>query len=195
MGEDMATLIDLPVLTAADWESLPEDGGERWLVRGQLRVISEAPMTKRNRWHSQLVIAIGASLKAWRDRQPEPRGVVLGGEAGCVLQRDPDTVVGIDVAYFPAEAVEANPSTTLADGPPILAVEILSPPDRQQDIDEKVDLYLEAGVPLIWIVDPHLKTVVVVRPDAPPRLYNATETLNAEPHLPGFAVLVGTWFE
>lgn len=191
----MATLIDVPVLTAADWEALPDEGGEHWLVRGQLRVISEDLMTKRNRWHSQLVVAIGACLKAWRDRLPLPRGVVLGGEAGCILQRDPDTVVGIDVAYFSPEALVADRATTLVDGPPILAVEILSPSDRQQDIDEKVDLYLEAGVPLIWIVDPHLKTVVVVRPDAPPRLYNATETLDAEPHLPGFTVVVGTWFE
>lgn len=182
--------------TIADYESLPDDGVERWLVRGQFRERVEADMTKRNRWHSQILITIGACLKLWRDRQAEPRGAVLGGEAGCILQRDPDTVVGIDVAYFGPEVVAAETEgTTLMDGPPVLAVEILSPSDRQQDIDEKTDLYQAAGVPLIWLVDPHLHTVTVLRLDHPPRLFNETETLDGEPHLPGFAVAVTSLFE
>jgi Uma2 family endonuclease len=81
------------------------------------------------------------------------------------------------------------------DGPPIFAVEILSPSDKNEDIDEKIDEYLEAGVKLVWIVDPHLETVLVLRPDAPPRLYNVTETLDGEPHLPGFSTPVAMIFE
>ncbi|HET6422702.1 MAG TPA: Uma2 family endonuclease [Planctomycetaceae bacterium] len=191
----MSTVLE-NIATIADYESLPDDGIERWLVRGQLRERPENGMTKRNRWHSQILITIGTYLKLWRDRQPEPRGVVLGGEAGCILQRNPDTVVGIDIAYFgPDIAAMETEGTTLMDGPPVLAVEILSPSDRQQDIDEKTDLYQAAGVPLVWLVDPHLRTVTVLRLDQPPRLFNETDTFDAEPHLPGFKVSVAGLFD
>lgn len=191
----MSTILEQQI-TIADYEAFPDDDVERWVVRGQLRERPESGMTKRNRWHSQILITIGAALKAWRDRQPEPRGVVLGGEAGCILQRDPDTVVGIDVAYFgPDIAAMETEGTTIMDGPPVLAVEILSPSDRQQDIDEKTDLYQAAGVPLVWLVNPHLRTVTVLRLDQPPRLFNTSETLDAEPHLPGFSTSVASLFE
>ena len=35
-------------------------------------------------------------------------------------------------------------------------------------IDEKIELYLESGVRMIWIVNPRRKTVSVYRPDAEP---------------------------
>jgi Uma2 family endonuclease len=192
----MSTVLERTALTTADLLAMPDDGFERWLIRGQLREHRDASMAKRNRWHSQILISVGALLKTWRDRQPEPRGQVLGGEAGCILQRDPDTTVGIDVAYFgPEIAAQETDETTLMGGPPVLAVEILSPSDTQQDIDEKVDAYLDAEVKLVWIIDPHKQTVLVLRPDAPPRLFNVTETIDAEPHLPGFSAAVATMFE
>jgi len=57
--------------------------------------------------------------------------------------------------------------------------------------------YLDAGVKLVWVVEPVFKTVCVYRPDAPPELFNETEELSGEPHLPGFraavAELFGKW--
>jgi hypothetical protein len=35
-----------------------------------------------------------------RALQSSPPGDVFAGEVGCLLRRDPDTIVGIDVAYF-----------------------------------------------------------------------------------------------
>jgi Uma2 family endonuclease len=43
------------------------------------------------------------------------------------------------------------------DVPPLLAVEILSP---SEDVNEKVDIYLDAGVVALWIVDPKNRTVL-----------------------------------
>ena len=153
-------------------------------------------MTKRNRFHSRVLITIGALLKNWRDQSPEPRGEVLAGEASCILSHDPDNTVGIDVAYFGPDVAEFDSEgTTLMDGPPILAVEILSPSDKKEDIDEKIDEYLAAEVKLVWIVDTHLETVTVLRSDAPPQSFNVTETIDAEPYLPGFSTPVAKIFE
>ena len=85
--------------------------------------------------------------------------------------------------------------STLIDGVPTLAVEILSPSDTLEDINEKIDAYLSAGVPIIWIVDPYYRTVKVHRPDAEPELFNIRHELTAEPHLPGFRVAVSRLFD
>ena len=77
----------------------------------------------------------------------------------------------------------------------MLAVEILSPSDKHEEIVERVREYLEAGVPLVWIVDPDFHTVLVHRPDGEPQLYNVRQELSGEPHLPGFRIPVARIFE
>lgn len=84
--------------------------------------------------------------------------------------------------------------TALIDGIPTLAVEILSPSDTVEEIHAKTQLYLEAGVPLVWIIDPYDRTVQVYRPGQPPELFNERQQLTGEPELPGFAVTVGELF-
>jgi Uma2 family endonuclease len=181
------------VWTTDELLALPEDGVERELIRGELR---EEPMTKRNPSHSTIMVTVGYVLKDWLNRQPKPRGRVLSGEAGFRIRRDPDTTVGIDVAYISAELAASTPrKAKLVDGPPVLAVEILSPSDKQENITDKVEEYLAADVKLVWVIDPVLCTVGVYRPDAPPQSYNIQQELTAEPHLPGFRAAVAGFFD
>ncbi len=184
----MSAIIDAPLMTTEELLALPNDGIDRWLIEGQLR---EKPMTVRNRVHSRIMVRIAKFLDNWADAQPMPRGQVLCGEAGCRLHRDPDTTVGIDVVYIAASlAHQESAETTLIDGVPTLAVEILSPSDRFEEIGDKIDDYLSAGVALVWIVNPHDQTVTIHRPDAAPELVNVLQELSAEPHLAGFRVAV-----
>ena len=60
-------------------------------------------MTVRNRWHSRIMARVAQVLNNWLDQQPDPRGSVLCGEAGCRLRRNPDSTVGIDVVYIGPE--------------------------------------------------------------------------------------------
>lgn len=120
-----------------DLLTMPENGMDRWLIRGEVR---ERPMTLRNRFHSRVMVTIATELENWRRTQPLPRGCVLCGEAGLVLGRDPDTTVGVDVAYVSAEtAAQLSEDTTLVDGAPVLAVEILSPSDTNEVVHEKIE--------------------------------------------------------
>jgi Uma2 family endonuclease len=128
-----------------------------------------------------------------KDR-PEPRGEILSGEAGFRLKGTKESVVGIDVAYASAELVAATADTERDfAGPPVLAVEIISPSDTQEDIVEKVNLYLEAGV-VVWLVDPDFRFVRVHRPGQVPELLDAKQELSGEPYLPGFRVPVAALF-
>jgi Uma2 family endonuclease len=172
--------------------SMPDDGVDRELIRGELR---EKPMTKRNRWHAGSEARIAQHLANWCDQQPAPRGQVLSGEAGCIIRRDPDSAVGIDVVYISAETVDnQTDATTMIEGVPVLVVEILSPSDKQDEIDEKVAEYLDCGVGQVWIVNPRFHTVTVFRSDAEPVLYNVHQTLTGEPQLPGFALPLSRLF-
>ena len=189
----MSAILAKPLMTVEELLALPENGTERWLIRGRLR---EKPMTKRNRTHARIEARIAHLLLSWLDQQPTPRGAVYSGEAGCILRRNPDTSVGIDVVYIsPDLSARQGGETTMIDGPPTLAVEILSPNEVQEEIDEKIEDYLAAGVALVWIVHPRFQTVTVYRPGRPPELFNATQEIAAEPHLPGFRVPVARIFE
>ena len=153
-------------------------------------------MTRRHRRHTWTTTKVAKLLDIWLDQQPPPRGEVLTGEAAFRLRRDPDTTVGVDVAYVSAEVAAKSPETAfLIDGAPVLAVEILSPKDRHEDIVAKVEEYLGTGVQGVWIIDPDLKTVTVYRADIPPTLFNVSQELSGEPFLPGFRVKVAELFK
>lgn len=190
MDKSLAT----PPMTIEEFLALPDDGVEHDLIRGEVRVRGSREMTKRNRRHARSVIKIGKLLDLWLDRQPSVIGEIVGGEAGFVLPGDPPSGVGIDVAYVSLEIAANNLDAAYFEGPPVLAVEILSPSDTQEDIDEKVALYLESGVKIVWVVNPRFKTVAVYRPDAAPALFHESQTIDAEPHLPGFRAAVGSFF-
>ena len=181
-----------PLMTAEEFLALPDDGIERVLIRGRLR---EQPMTRRNRRHSRVTSKLAQALQNWLDRQPLPRGEVLTGDAGFRLRRDPDTAVGVDVAFISADMAANIPDDVfLIDGAPSLAVEILSPSDKHEDITDKVREYLKSGVKLVWIVDPDFQTVTVHQAGAEPALFNRQHELSGGAVLAGFQVPVGELF-
>jgi Uma2 family endonuclease len=186
----------LKPMTVEELLALPDDGVERDLIRGELRERSKGlPMTRRNPMHSETEMLIGHELLLWLETQPIPRGKVVGGEAGFRLKIDPVTFVGIDVAYVsPEMAANHDKKRKYFDGPPVLAVEVLSPSDIHEEIVEKVELYLEVGT-VAWLVDPDFRTVAVHRPGEPPATFNDRQEIDGNPYLPGFRVPVARFFE
>lgn len=187
----MNASVTTATLTTEELFALPEDGVERDLIRGELR---EYPMTKRNRRHSRVLISVGRILGNWAIAQ-NAGGEVTGGEAGTRLRRDPETTVGIDVAYFAAESIaQMPPSQPWYEGPPVLAVEILSPSDTHEELVAKINLYLECSVQVVWILDPDFETLTIYRANEAPVMLRTHETLNGHPELPNLNVLVKDFF-
>jgi Uma2 family endonuclease len=77
---------------------------------------------------------------------------------------------------------------------PDLAVEVLSPSDRMAEAPSKVTMYLQAGVQLVWLLDPETRTISIFRPDAAPRTLYENDTLDGGDVLPGFSVSVAELF-
>jgi Uma2 family endonuclease len=182
------------LMTSDDLFALPPNKKiDRWLFRGELR---ESKVTKRNPNHAGAVMAIGAILREWVKKQPSPQGKVYGGEAYFRIRKDPDTNVGIDVALATADQrASVKKKTSYIDGPPILAVEVLSPYDKQKDINEAIEEYLDCGVKQVWIVDPMDETVKVYRPNTEPVMYTRSQELPGGKELPGFRCSVAAIFE
>src|SRR5438105_3111491 len=87
------------------------------------------------------------------------------------------------------------PNVVTVNGVPALVTDVLSPKDTFGDIDKRIDGYLQAGIPLVWSIHQHDRTVTVYRPDARPQMFNEDQDLSGEPHLPGFRVSVARLFE
>jgi Uma2 family endonuclease len=180
------------LMTTEELLALPDDGVRRELIRGELR---ENPVSYRSPQHAHSVSCTCRHLGNWAELLPPPRGQVLTGDVGFRIRRNPDTTVGMDVAYISAELVASIPANArVIDGVPILAVEVLSPSNRWETVVEKIRDYLECGIPLVWILDPVFRTVTVYRPGAEPALFNASAELTGEPHLPGFRIAVARLF-
>ncbi|MDB5384778.1 MAG: hypothetical protein JWM11_424 [Planctomycetaceae bacterium] len=180
-----------PPFTTTDLFAMPDDGVERDLIRGELR---EYPVTRRNHAHSRITSILARLLGNWMV-DSKISGDVCSGEAGVRLSQTPETTVGIDVAYFSAEDLTRTPSgQPWLEGPPTLAVEIISPSDKHEDLVDKVELYLEYGVPMVWIVDPDFQQISIHRRGEPVVTLNVKQNLEGFPELPHFSVPVNKLF-
>ena len=56
-------------------------------------------------------------------------------------------------------AMREAPKSRFIRTPPLIVVEILSPEDRVSALGEKIEDYLDFGVPNVWVVDPAPRTI------------------------------------
>ena len=78
--------------------------------------------------------------------------------------------------------------------PPDFVAEVVSPTNRYNEIRGRVNEFLGAGVPLVWVVEPEFRSVQAYRGDGSVALYPAQATIANEPALPGFSLVVGDLF-
>jgi Uma2 family endonuclease len=62
----------------------------------------------------------------------------------------------------------------------------MSPDDRLSDALNKVRIYLENGVRLVWLIDPRTRTVLVWSAWGSPRQYGEDNTLDGGDVFPDF---------
>jgi Uma2 family endonuclease len=78
--------------------------------------------------------------------------------------------------------------------PPDLAVEVVSPNDLAYEVEERVDDYLKAGVPLIWVIHPENRTVFIRRGNGTVSRLDQNDELSGEEVIPGFRCAVRSLF-
>ena len=171
--------------TVEDVERLPDDDYRYALIRG---VLYRMPPTKPR--HGRTVGTVAWHLRGFLDDQD--LGVVYD-QSGFILERDPDVLIAPDLAFVSRERVPAEQDDypRLA---PDLVVEVISPSETGPSVEEKIALYLDAGVRLIWALDPRRRTVRVRKPDGTDTLLTEADELDGEDVLPGFQLPVAQLF-
>jgi Uma2 family endonuclease len=163
------------LMTAEEFCALSEpiEGGKMELVDG--RVVMAPPA---NTGHGRRASRIDRALATF----VESHGLgTTTGEGGYFLARDPDVVRAPDAAFVSSDRIPAGgiPDEGYFRGAPTLAVEVVSPEDRESDIAQKIDEYLSAGAERVWIVRPRNRTVTVHRPGGDSHTYSSDDVLTS----------------
>lgn len=171
------------LITAGELLLMPDTAGKQELVAG--RIVTMPPVSDG---HGITQLGLGAHLRQFV-RQRALGEIAV--EVGFILRRNPDTVRGPDIAFIAAGRLRAQPTgNAYREGPPDLAVEIISPNDRATEVEEKVQEYLDAGTRLVWTVNARTRTVTVYYPDGMARVLRGDDVLDGADTLPGFAIRV-----
>jgi Uma2 family endonuclease len=71
---------------------------------------------------------------------------------------------------------------------------VVSPNDKADEVDKKIEMLLKVGVLLIWIVNPDVRTVRVIRGDGSAAILREPDQLSGEDIIPGFTCPVASIF-
>lgn len=155
------------------------------LIRGVL-VVREPAGGRHGRVTAEIARLIG------NHAHEHDLGIVYGAETGFTLARGPDTVRAPDVAFVGRARLPEPEPVTFPELAPDLVVEVLSPGDRPGETLAKVGDWLDAGVPLVWVIDPERRQARVYRVDGSESLIGERDQLSGEAVLPGFSVELET---
>lgn len=164
----------------------PPDGSQQELVRGEV-ITKPPPKGQHGICCSAINLLIGQFVKK------QKLGFVVCNDAGTILERNPDTVRGPDVAFYSFQRVPRVPEGCFEVAPD-LAVEVLSPDSSFSQLQRKVEQYLNSGSSLVWVFDPDVRTVTIYRPKQQPETLEEKDTLSGEQVLPGFICRVADCF-
>ena len=143
--------------------------------------------------HGRVIFKIAGQMGVYLDKNPVGEGYT---EAACTLGRPEGAdYVRPDVCF-----VTSGRTPPRFRGPipvaPDLAVEVWSPTDDTETIQNKLDAYKEAGVRLVWSVYLLNRYVLVYRLDDPGiKLLNLGDELEGEDVLPGFRMPIKVFFD
>ena len=174
------------LLSIDEFEKLPvpEQGGGYELDEGEPVYVSPNSLEQ-----SEIIHRICAVLKEWA--KSNDWGLVA---PDSWIELSPGVVRAPDVAYIPRDRiVNLDPKHTLK-AIPALDVEVISPHNTVREMTRKIQQYRDAGVELIWIVDPD-KREVDIYSALPLKTLRLGETLTDGKILPGFSLPLTLVFE
>jgi Uma2 family endonuclease len=137
--------------TLEEMHALPEDGNIHELIDGEL-LVSPAPAPRHER--------AAARLARLHDGHAREQGIGFAYRPQAVFRIGRRVEVEPDIQV----RAELDEDKDWEDQPlPLLVVEVHSPRSRTVDLTKKRDVYLEAGIPEYWTVDPVARTLTVHR--------------------------------
>jgi Uma2 family endonuclease len=107
--------------------------------------------------------------------------------------REPSLVRKPDAAFVQASRVPVADRGYLELAPDAV-VEVVSPNDGAQEVRDKVEQWLSAGVRLVWVAYPSVREIIAYRPGQRPNVFTAADEITGEDVIPGFRTAVADFF-
>ena len=187
-GERMATATT-KLLTAEDLLRLSSQGVKGELIRGVLcKTVSVGAE------HAFIGLRIGGEID--RHVRRHRLGRVGGTDGGVFVQRDPDTVREPGIFYVSAEKLPLDIRVQgYLEVVPELVVEIVSPSDRQEAVNDRTLMWLSLGVLIVVEVYPAERAVMVHGSGVPAVTLTDDDVLDGGDVLPGFSLPLSEIFD
>lgn len=158
------------------------------LIRGELREVNTPAMAGEEHGRIGAILLTYLGIFVLQNKLGQHYG------SDTSFQIMPGTLRMPDVAFVKAERVIRGSGYIPI--PPDLAVEIVSPNDTWDEVEDKIELYLQAGVSLIWAIRPSRKRVYIYRPNnQQPEIVDINGELDGGQVLPGFKLKVSQLFD
>jgi Uma2 family endonuclease len=144
--------------------------------------------------HGAVCANIVHQIKSFLDQHALAR--VFAPGTAFLLREDPPLLATPDVAIvrnelIPGEGVPIGPFP----GAPDVAVIVVSPTDKFDEISARVTEYFDAGTRRVWIVRPRVKMVTIHRTVQDVQIIAQTQVLNGSDVLPGLEIPLAKIFE
>lgn len=175
-------------LTPDDLLAMGDEGKSFELVNGELFEKNESLLSGR-------VESILCRLVDGHCSTNDLGPVWTGTQGIRCFPDDPTKIRKPDTFFVKKERFQ---STSWHDGfltvTPDMAAEVISSNDLASEIDEKVEEYLAAGIPLVWVINPEVRTVIIHRGDGSVTKLHENDELTGENVIPGFRCKVAELF-
>jgi Uma2 family endonuclease len=147
--------VDLKHLTYQEYLDLPEMKARYSIVDGEL-VMAAAPTPEH-----QMILQV-AFVKVDSFARMHQRGVTFLAPLDVVIRRDPLRTRQPDLMFI-SNARRYIIGRQVIEGGPDLIIEILSPSNTRQELQEKLQDYQAIGVREAWVIAPQGRTVEVLQ--------------------------------
>lgn len=169
------------LVTAEEFDALPDDGRRRELIEGHICVMS--PASSKHGWISARLLRYFGTFVEDHDL-----GETFSPQTGYFISREPDTVLDPDGAFVKKQRIsKVMVKSGFAPEQPDLVIEVISPSQTRKEQIDKGRRWVKAGCELVWVVDPEANQIIVLEGDSTTVLSEGQE-LTAPKLAPGFSL-------
>lgn len=131
---------------------------------------------------------LGLAAQLWIWTEQDGTGIAFDSSTGFTIAGMP---MSPDASWLKLErwnALSKEQQLKFAPICPDFVAELRSPSDNLKPLKEKMEVYIQEGARLGWLIDRDKRKVYVYRPGYPEECLDNPATLNGDPVLPGFII-------
>ncbi len=178
------------LLTEDDLSELIAQGRNVTLIKG--KVVEMSPASRN---HGKVAMKIGAKITLFVEQHH--LGSCFAAETGFVVEQTPTTVLAPDFA-FTAKERDKEQEKGFGKVVPDFVLEVQSPSETLSDTNEKMLMWLNAGVRLVWIADMKSKSITAYQKrdgEIKAVVYTSDKMIDGGEVFKGFQCSVQEFFE